>query len=87
MKKLPISIQTFEEIISKDMVYLDKTDYIWTLTQNGKFYFLSRPRRFGKSLLLSTLKSYFEGKANLFEGLDIFDKEKEWKEHPIIQLK
>lgn len=86
MKKLPISIQTFEEIISKDMIYVDKTAYIWELTQSGKFYFLSRPRRFGKSLLLSTLKSYFEGKANLFEGLDIFDKEIEWKEHPIIQL-
>ena len=72
MKKLPISIQTFEEIISKDMVYVDKTDYIWTLTQNGKFYFLSRPRRFGKSLLLTTLKAYFEG-------------EQDWKEIVVSQ--
>ena len=86
MKKLPISIQTFEEIISKDMIYVDKTAYFWELTQNGKFYFLSRPCRFGKSLLLSTLKAYFEGKASLFKGLDIYDREKEWKEHPIIQL-
>ena len=86
MKKLPISIQTFEEIISKDMIYVDKTAYIWELTQNGKYYFLSRPRRFGKSLLLSTLKAYFEGKAELFKGLFIYDKEKDWKKYPIIQL-
>ena len=86
MKKLPISIQTFEEIISKDMIYVDKTAYIWELTQNGKYYFLSRPRRFGKSLLLSTLKAYFEGKSELFKGLFIFKEEKDWKKYPIIQL-
>ncbi|MEM1123992.1 MAG: AAA family ATPase, partial [Bacteroidota bacterium] len=86
MKKLPISIQTFEEIISKGMIYVDKTAYIWELTQNGKYYFLSRPRRFGKSLLLSTLKSFFEGKSELFKGLFVYDKEKEWKQYPIIQL-
>ena len=86
MKKLPISIQTFEEIISKDMIYVDKTAYIWELTQNGKYYFLSRPRRFGKSLLLTTLKAYFEGKSELFKGLHIYDKEKNWNKYPIIHL-
>jgi len=68
------------------MIYVDKTAYIWELTQNGKYYFLSRPRRFGKSLLLSTLKAFFEGKGELFKGLYIYDKEKEWKQYPIIQL-
>ena len=86
MKKLPISIQTFEEIISKDMVYVDKTAYIWELTQHGKYYFLSRPRRFGKSLLLSTLKAFFEGKKHLFKGLYIDRNENDWKTYPIIQL-
>lgn len=57
-EKLPISIQTFEEIISKNMIYVDKTAYIWELTQNGKYYFLSRPRRFGKSLLLSSFTRF-----------------------------
>jgi len=68
------------------MIYVDKTAYIWELTQNGKYYFLSRPRRFGKSLLLSTLKAFFEGKADLFKGLFIYDKMEKWEQFPIIHL-
>ncbi|MCO6477907.1 MAG: AAA family ATPase, partial [Phaeodactylibacter sp.] len=86
MKKLPISIQTFEDIITGGMIYVDKTAFIWELAQAGKFYFLSRPRRFGKSLLLTTLRSYFQGRKDLFEGLYIFDKEKEWKKHPVVHI-
>ena len=77
MKKLPISIQTFENIIEGEMVYVDKTEYIHSLINEGKYYFLARPRRFGKSLLLTTLKSFFEGKKELFKGLYIYDKEKD----------
>ncbi|MCO6492633.1 MAG: AAA family ATPase [Phaeodactylibacter sp.] len=86
MKKLPISIQTFEDIVSGGMAYVDKTAFIWELAQRGKFYFLSRPRRFGKSLLLTTLKSFFEGRRDLFEGLYISGKEASWKKHPILHL-
>lgn len=86
MKKLPISIQTFEQIIASDMVYVDKTDYVHRLVNNGKYYFLSRPRRFGKSLLLSTLKAYFEGKKALFKGLYIDDKEKDWEQFPVVHF-
>ncbi|MEN0051339.1 MAG: AAA family ATPase, partial [Bacteroidota bacterium] len=84
MAKLPISTKTFEHIISEGMVYVDKTAFVWKLSQEGKYYFLSRPRRFGKSLLISTLKSFFEGHKDLFKGLFIANKEKEWKKHPII---
>ena len=86
MKRLPISIQTFENIISGEMIYVDKTHFIWEMLKKGKYYFLARPRRFGKSLLLTTLKSYFEGKKHLFEGLYIYDKEKEWKPHPVVHI-
>lgn len=86
MKKLPISIQTFEDIISGGMIYVDKTAFMWELVQKGKYYFLSRPRRFGKSLLLTTLKSFFEGHKGLFEGLFIHEHEKEWKKHPVIHI-
>ena len=67
--KYPIGIQSFEQIIEDDYVYLDKTALVYDLVTNGKIYFLSRPRRFGKSLLVSTLKCYFEGKKELFKGL------------------
>ena len=68
----PLGIQTFEEIRENDMLYIDKTEYIYRMTHvSGRYVFLSRPRRFGKSLLVSTLKSYFEGKKELFEGLAI----------------
>ncbi len=86
MKKLPISIQTFEKIIDNNMIYVDKTNYVWDLVNQGTYYFLSRPRRFGKSLLLSTLKAYFEGKKELFKGLYIEEKEKDWAVYPIIYM-
>ncbi len=86
LKQLPLGRQTFSELIEQDLLYVDKTKFVWDLAQSGKYYFLSRPRRFGKSLLLSTLKSFFQGRENLFRGLYIHDKEKEWKKHPVIHL-
>ena len=73
MKKLPIGIQTFSELVdpSENYVYVDKTDVLKTLAQSGKYYFLSRPRRFGKSVMLSTLYELFAGNRGLFTGLDI----------------
>lgn len=71
MKKLPIGIQTFEKIISNGMIYVDKTDLIYQIINSESYYFLSRPRRFGKSLLLTTLKAFFQGKKDLFKGLYI----------------
>ena len=84
--KYPIGIQSFEQIIEDDYVYLDKTALVYDLVTNGKIYFLSRPRRFGKSLLVSTLKCYFEGKKELFKGLAIDKLEKEWKQYPVFHL-
>ena len=75
--KYPIGIQTFEQIIEDGYVYVDKTELVYRLVSEGKIYFLSRPRRFGKSLLLSTLKSYYQGKKELFKGLGIEKLEKE----------
>ncbi len=86
MKELPIGRQTFSEFIEQDLLYVDKTRYVWDLVRQGKFYFLSRPRRFGKSLLLTTLKSFFEGREDLFRGLFIHDKVKEWKKHPVVHI-
>lgn len=86
MKHLPIGIQTFEKIIRENYLYVDKTAYVHKLTETGTFYFFSRPRRFGKSLLLSTLKSFFEGREDLFRGLYIHDQVKEWKKHPVLHL-
>jgi len=71
MKKLPIGIQTFEKLIEEGYAYVDKTKFVANLSQ-GEYYFLSRPRRFGKSLFLSTLKSAFEGKRKLFDGLYLY---------------
>ena len=85
-RRYPVGIQTFSEIVTKRMVYVDKTDIVWRLTQENKYVFLSRPRRFGKSLLSTTLKSYFEGRRDLFEGLKIMQLEQEWTEHPVIHL-
>ena len=86
-KLYPIGIQTFEEIRKLDNLYIDKTEYIYRMTHtDGKFFFLSRPRRFGKSLLVSTFKSYFEGKKELFEGLAIEELEKEWNEYPVLHF-
>ena len=70
-RKYPIGIQTFSEIIRGEYIYVDKTDIVWQLGHYAKFVFLSRPRRFGKSLLTSTLESYFRGERELFEGLKI----------------
>ena len=84
--KYPVGIQTFENIINDGYVYVDKTDLIYSLATEGKIYFLSRPRRFGKSLLISTLESYFLGKKELFKGLAIEKLEKEWKKYPIFHL-
>ena len=84
--KYPIGIQDFEQIIEGDYVYLDKTALVYDLVTNGKIYFLCRPRRFGKSLLVSTLKCYFEGKKELFKGLAIDKLEKEWKQYPVFHL-
>jgi len=84
MKKLPIGIQDFEKIIKNDFLYIDKTEYIYKLIQ-GSYYFLSRPRRFGKSLLISTLKEIFSGNKELFKDLWIYDKI-DWQQYPIIKI-
>ena len=83
--KYPIGIQSFERIIKEGYTYLDKTDLIYQLTR-GSIYFLSRPRRFGKSLLVSTLENYFLGKKDLFKGLKIDALEKDWKTYPVFHL-
>ena len=85
-RRYPIGIQTFSEIIKENYLYVDKTDLVWKLTKYAKFIFLSRPRRFGKSLLTSTLASYFCGEKELFEGLKIMELENEWDNYPVIQL-
>ena len=84
--KYPIGIQQFEKLREDEWVYVDKTRLIYELVQGGSCYFLSRPRRFGKSLLLSTLDAYFQGKKHLFEGLAIESLEKEWTAHPVLHL-
>ena len=85
-RKYPVGIQTFSEIRKGGYVYVDKTDLVWKLTHDAKFIFLSRPRRFGKSLLTTTLDSYFQGRKDLFEGLKIMDLEKEWESYPVIHV-
>ena len=84
--KYPIGIQSFDQIIEDGYVYVDKTDLVYKLVKEGKIYFLSRPRRFGKSLLISTLKSYFQGKKDLFKGLAIDKLETEWAEYPVFHI-
>ena len=84
--KYPVGIQTFQNIIDDGYVYVDKTDLIYSLVSEGKIYFLSRPRRFGKSLLISTLESYFLGRKELFKDLAIEKLETEWKKYPIFHL-
>ena len=84
--KFPIGIQSFSQLIEDGYVYVDKTDLIHRLVKNGKIYFLSRPRRFGKSLLVSTLKCYFEGKKDLFKGLAMEKLETEWAEYPVFHI-
>lgn len=82
----PIGLQSFEKIRNEGYVYVDKTRHIYDLTHSGCYFFLSRPRRFGKSLLLSTLEAYFLGKRELFKGLAIEEMEREWKKYPVLYL-
>ncbi len=85
-RRYPIGIQTFSRIRREGFVYVDKTDLVWQLAYYAKYIFLSRPRRFGKSLLTSTLESYFRGERELFEGLKIMQLEQEWEQYPVIRL-
>lgn len=85
-RKYPVGIQTFERIIRGGYVYVDKTDLTWELAHYAKFVFMSRPRRFGKSLLTTTLDSYFKGERELFEGLKIMQYEQEWESYPVLHL-
>ena len=86
LQNLPIGIQDFEKIRKGDYLYVDKTASVYQLVSTGCYYFLSRPRRFGKSLLLSTLHAYFDGKKELFDGLEISKYESEWEQYPILHL-
>ena len=87
MKNITSYVYSFEEIIQGNFLYVDKTEYIWQLIfSSSAGYFLSRPRRFGKSLTVSTLKAVFEGKKELFKGLALYDKPYEWKVHPVIHM-
>ena len=86
LKRLPVGIQTFEKIIDGDYLYVDKSEYIWNMIHLSNYIFLSRPRRFGKSLLVSTLQAYFEGRKELFKGLYIDSVEKEWVEYPVLRF-
>ena len=85
-RKYPVGIQTFSEIIDKGYVYIDKTDLMWQMIQMSKYIFLNRPRRFGKSLLTTTLCSFFEGRRDLFEGLKVMKLEKEWQSYPVFHI-
>ena len=87
MKDITSSVYNFEKLRQENYLYVDKTQYIWNLINPaGESYFLSRPRRFGKSLTVSTLKAVFEGKKELFKGLAIYDKPYDWKPYPVIHL-
>ncbi len=85
-RKYPIGIQNFEKLITTGCHYVDKTDLVYQMIKSCEVVFLSRPRRFGKSLLVSTLKAYFEGKKELFKGLAMEQLEREWKEHPVLHI-
>ena len=82
----PIGIQDFEKIRKDGFVYVDKTDLVYKMVQKGGYYFLSRPRRFGKSLLVSTMEAYFSGKKELFDGLAIAELEKDWIRYPVLRF-
>ena len=87
LKLYPVGIQTFERIIKENKLYIDKTEYVYRMTHtSGTYFFLSRPRRFGKSLLTSTFQSYFQGKKELFKGLAIEKLEQEWTEYPVLHF-
>ncbi len=84
--KYPIGVQAFDKLRTEGFVYVDKTALVHKMAQEGNYYFLSRPRRFGKSLLISTLNAYFEGKRELFQGLAMEQLEQEWRVHPVLRL-
>ena len=86
MTKYPIGLQNFQGLREDGYVYVDKTAFVYQLAQSGKYYFLSRPRRFGKSLFLSTLEAYYLGKKELFKGLALERLEKDWKVYPVLHL-
>ena len=85
-RKYPVGIQTFSRIRKEGYLYVDKTDLVWQLAHYSAFVFLSRPRRFGKSLLTSTLESYFMGERELFDGLKIMELEKDWERYPVLRF-
>ncbi len=85
-RKYPIGIYTFEEIVGSNYLYVDKTAHVYNVTHNFKYVFLSRPRRFGKSLLVDTLQCYFEARKGLFEGLNLAQMETEWVKHPVLRF-
>lgn len=85
-KIYPIGIQNFEKLRKEGYFYIDKTALIYKMVKTGSYYFLSRPRRFGKSLLVSTLEAYFQGKRELFEGLAIAGLEKDWTVRPVLHI-
>ena len=87
LRRLPVGIQSFKEIREGNYLYVDKSDIVWNMVNLGeKYNYLSRPRRFGKSVLVDTLESYLEGRKDLFEGLKIMQLEKDWKQYPVIRL-
>ena len=86
LKRLPVGIQTYSEVVDRDCLYVDKTEYICKMMELSKYIFLSRPRRFGKSLLVSTIQAYFEGRRELFKGLYIDSVEKEWAAYPVLRF-
>ncbi len=85
-RRYPVGIQTFSRLREEGYVYIDKTDLMWKMTRVSPFIFLSRPRRFGKSLLTTTLCSFFRGERDLFEGLKVMELEKEWKSYPVLHI-
>lgn len=85
-RRYPIGIQNFEELRNRNCVYVDKTELVYKLANTDKVYFFSRPRRFGKSLLVSTLEAYFQGKQELFKGLAMERLEQEWEAYPVLHV-
>ncbi|EZG78339.1 AAA-ATPase, partial [Gregarina niphandrodes] len=83
---LSLGSQNFEDLRTRGCAYVDKTDQVWEIANAGRPYVLSRPRRFGKSLLISTFKAYFQGRKDLFTGLAIESLEKKWEQYPVLHL-
>ncbi|GAB6867693.1 hypothetical protein JCM16496A_00980 [Bacteroides rodentium JCM 16496] len=85
-RRYPIGIQNFEELRNRNCVYVDKTELVYKLANTGLYYFFNRPRRFGKSLLVSTLEAYFQGKKELFKGLAMERLEQDWESYPVLHI-